>query len=189
MERWLPVVEYEGLYEVSDQGRVRSLDRRVKTWFGDRLSAGRVLVPKVGKFGYREIGLRDASSGRKPKFVLVHRLVLIAFEGPPPAGMECRHGNGDNSDCRISNLSWGTHLDNMHDQYVHGTRVYGKRHPNTKLTLELVEKIKQSPKLGTELALDLGVGTSTISRARRGKALVYQAGPCAFSVGDISRRQ
>ena len=57
----------------------------------------------------------------------VHRLVLEAFVGPCPEGMECRHLNGDPSDNRVENLAWGTHQDNMDDRSKHGTTACGER--------------------------------------------------------------
>lgn len=167
VERWMPVLGYEGLYEVSDCGNVRSLDRRLKTWFGTRASPGRALRPKVAKNGYLSVQLQDSEGGRAVRHALIHRLVLEAFTGPAPERTECRHGDGVRANCRLSNLSWGTHVENMLDQVEHGTKRVGERHPNTKLTDELCEYIRTSPKSGAALARELSVNVTTVCKVRR----------------------
>lgn len=114
MERWLPVPGYEGAYEVSDRGRVRSLDRITAQ---GRPCKGIVLTQLNGSKGYKQVGLHR--SGQTTHHV--HRLVLLAFAGPAPEGMEVRHLNGDRTDNTLANLTWGTHLENMRDQREHGT--------------------------------------------------------------------
>ena len=112
-ETWKPVVGYEGLYEVSDQGRVRSL-RRSGT-------PGRVLAQRQNRG--RLYLLVRLSHNNQRKIKTVHSLVLAAFIGPRPARMETRHLNGDATDNRLANLSYGTSLENSADQRAHGTNV------------------------------------------------------------------
>jgi hypothetical protein len=57
----------------------------------------------------------------KTKLNAVHHLVMLAFEGPCPNGLECRHLNGNPQDNRFENLKWGTRLENIHDAIRHGT--------------------------------------------------------------------
>lgn len=109
-EQWLPVVGYEGLYEVSDHGRVRSLDR------GSR--KGRVLSLRVTGSGHKTVALYLLG---KPTGKNVHRLVLIAFVGPCPQGMEACHNDGNPANNHLSNLRWDTHKSNMEDKVKHGT--------------------------------------------------------------------
>lgn len=116
-EQWRPVVGYEGLYEVSDHGRVRSLDRITRTGNGDRLYRSRFLEGYIS-LGYRRVAL---TRGGKSVHYLVHRLVLEAFVGPCPDGMEGCHNNGDRADARLSNLRWDTRLANIRDKFEHGT--------------------------------------------------------------------
>ena len=117
-ERWLPVPGYEGYYEVSDHGNVRSVDRMVPR--GDHMLTrrGRVLAPVDNGHGYPRVQL-----GRYGKydFQQVHRLVLQAFVGPCPDGMEACHNDGDRSDARLSNLRWDTRSSNQFDRRLHGT--------------------------------------------------------------------
>lgn len=120
LERWRPVVGYEGGYEVSDLGRVRSLDRvtdRGRNW------RGRIMTPTAMPSGYLTVTLwRDGVQ----RSALVHRLVLTAFVGPSDS--EVRHLHGDPSDNRLSELAWGTHSENQFDQVAHG------RHGNASKT-------------------------------------------------------
>lgn len=119
-ERWLPVPGYEGIYEVSDQGRVRSLDKYVNHCFADRrLVKGRVLKPVLENgTGYFRAALYKAE--REPRRYRVHTLVLTTFVGPRPDGMVCCHGNGIRTDNRLENLSWDTISANNFDAVKHG---------------------------------------------------------------------
>lgn len=72
----------------------------------------------------------------------VHRLVLLAFVGPCPEGMEACHNNGDRRDNRLENLRWDTRRKNIQDREKHGMTARGKRHGKSKLTEEDVVKIR-----------------------------------------------
>lgn len=118
-ERWLPVVGYEGLYEVSDHGRVRSLDRVVRGRADSaRVVRGRVLTPRLREDGHLDVSLWRENVGRNGK---VHRLVMAAFEGPCPAGLEVLHGDGNGLHNERSNLRYGTRAENIGDCIKHGT--------------------------------------------------------------------
>lgn len=122
-EEWRPVVGYEGLYEVSNLGRVRSLDREVPNrWERPKPVKGRVLAGSISpQTGYRTATLTDAAGGRKPYYALIHRLVLEAFMGPCPPGMECCHKDLDRSNEALSNLRWDTRSANTLDAVKHRT--------------------------------------------------------------------
>ena len=112
-ERWLPVEGYEGAYEVSDQGRVRSLDRTIQTKRGPRRVAGRVLKPKLHT-GYAQIA---------PGFgqcAYVHHWVMEAFVGPRPVDTHICHTDGDPSNNHLSNLRYDTPSVNSLDAVLHG---------------------------------------------------------------------
>ncbi len=118
-ERWLPVVGFEGSYEVSDFGRVRSLDRIVicsgptKGTY-ESLKRGRMLRPGPMPGGHLSVVLgRDGGSH------CVHELVLVAFVGPRPAKLEARHGDGDEKNNRLDNLKWDTRGNNSRDKKWH----------------------------------------------------------------------
>lgn len=122
MTEWRGVADFEGLYEVSDDGRVRSLPRIVNTRNPHgpivRLAPGRILKPAI-RNGYVEVSLRRP--GCRPKILKIHRLVLESFVAPCPVGQETRHLNGDSQDNRVRNLKWGTSTENAYDRVLHGT--------------------------------------------------------------------
>lgn len=116
-EHWLPIVGYEGLYEVSNQGRVRSLDRKEDSGRGSsRPRRGQILKPRL-RSGYISVHLSRLGIAVDRT---VHSLVMEAFSGPRPDGMQVRHGNGDRTDSRLSNLSYGTQSDNEQDKLQQG---------------------------------------------------------------------
>lgn len=119
-EEWRPIPGYEGIYEVSDRGRVRSLDRTSS--HGRRLR-GQILKPVV-RSGYLGVGLHASGVSRIHS---AHRLVLSAFVGPAPADMEARHLDGDRSNNTASNLAWGTSQQNIRDQLRHGTQANARK--------------------------------------------------------------
>jgi len=112
IERWKAVHGFEGRYEISDRGRVRSLINDV------------VMKAKPNS-KYPEVKLR-----RNGQSIMkyVHIAVLEAFVGPCPDGMECRHLDGDRRNNQISNLAWGTLAQNRWDLVRHGTLSKGSKH-------------------------------------------------------------
>jgi len=108
-EQWLPVVGYEGAYEVSDLGRVRSVDRRR---LGGAMIRGRILKPRPLPNGRLRVSLARLGTATD---AYVYRLVLGAFIGPCPVGMEALHWDDDSSNNALVNLRWGTRTDNMRD--------------------------------------------------------------------------
>ena len=121
-ESWQPVPGYEGLYEVSDLGRVRSLDRLVvrKNRWGSRAThqlKGRVLRPGPGGSNRLQVNL---SKENVSWVVPVHKLVALAFIGPRPEGLDIDHINGDFRDNRLDNLEYVTHQENQKRAYDMG---------------------------------------------------------------------
>lgn len=115
-EQWLPVVGHEGAYEVSDRGNVRSLDREITTKNGKRYTRrGVALAPRRHTQGYPQVHLSGRGS------VSIHRLVLEAFIGPCPTGLEACHNDGNPENNHAANLRWDTHAGNMQDRLAHGT--------------------------------------------------------------------
>lgn len=121
-ERWLPVVGWEGLYEVSDQGRVRSLDRTV-TFKDGRTRTWRSATRKPQKNPSGHLHMMLHKDGKTGKGYLVHRLVMAAFVGSCPDGMEVCHNNGDPADNRLTNLRYDTRAANIQDCIDHGRNV------------------------------------------------------------------
>lgn len=122
-EEWRPVVGYEGIYAVSSFGRVRSLERLIPHAAGGQRRIKETLL-KCGispTTGYRYARMRDAASGRKSRLESVHRLVLMAFIGPCPPGMEGCHNDGDKLNNHVDNLRWDTQRANNIDTVNHGS--------------------------------------------------------------------
>lgn len=118
-EQWAPIPGYVGLYEVSDQGRVRSVDRFIEYANGTRrFRKGRPM--RGGTQGrYRTVLL--SPGGGKVRNHTVHSLVLAAFVGPRPEGMDVCHGDGDCTNNRLDNLRYDTREANVEDMRRHGS--------------------------------------------------------------------
>lgn len=124
-EQWRPIPGYEGHYEVSDHGRVRSLDRKILRKDGRPKSLrGRVLSPYRSKSGHLSVVL--ALNGAQHTF-LVHRLVLLTFVGTCPDGMEACHWNDNPEDNRLENLRWAPRRDNNLDRVRNGIHSMSKK--------------------------------------------------------------
>ena len=116
-EIWKPVRGFYGRYEVSSRGRVRSVPRLDR--FGRRIRGG---MRKTGRTAFGHVSVTLISDGRK--FTkLVHTLVLEAFVGARPRGMEACHNNGDPGDNTLGNLRWDTHKENVRDTIRHGSHL------------------------------------------------------------------
>lgn len=131
-EIWKPVLGYEGFYEVSSHGRVRSNypSPRKKSEF---LSPGYVR-------GYRQLIL---CKNKVRKVALVHRLVALAFLGDPPTqNHQVNHKNLNKADNRVENLEWMTHADNNRHAAPVIPRIKGTNKSNHKLSDEQVLSIR-----------------------------------------------
>lgn len=176
-ERWLPVSGFEGLYEVSDRGRVRSLDRVLPYERRDQYSGRALLIERRRKGqllrpGRQSDGHVSVSLGRGHS-VNVHILVLQTFVGPCPDGHEALHWNDVPDDNRLSNLRWGTRSDNLLDAVRNGRKPVGDRHYGAKLTAADIPVIRRECHGGRGsvacLAKRFGVSESVIRQARDGR--------------------
>lgn len=160
-EEWRVIPDYAG-YEVSSEGRVRSVERivdgvrRGRPWRMRR--PGQLLRLKAGANGYLRVQL-----GKGGRTELVHRLVLSAFEGPCPDGHEGAHRDGQNANNRRANLKWATHAENIADRRAHGTAPVGSRSPNARLTEQQASEIRLNTGALTQTALSAAY---SISRTR-----------------------
>lgn len=143
VELWRPVVGYEGLYLVSNWGRVRSVERRewVATPTGGRLHFYRDKIRKLKLDKTRHLSI-PLHKNKKSKFKFVHRLVLEAFIGPCQKGMECCHNDGNPENNQLWNLRWDTPENNKLDMIRHGTTGHGERNSMSKLTGRQVLQIR-----------------------------------------------
>ena len=131
-EEWRAIKGYENLYEVSNLGRVRSLERYVKSKTGTRIVKERILKPVNVGSGYLGVGLYKEG---KVRIIYVHRLVAQAFIPNPNNLPEVNHKDENKTNNRVENLEWCTREYNM----SHGTRSEraGKAHCKRIICLEL----------------------------------------------------
>lgn len=163
VEIWKNVVGYEDIYEVSSFGRVR----RISIAPGRR--PGGLLRPAKTSGGHRDIGLYKCGRGKR---FGVHVLVLTAFRGPSPPGLECRHLDGCPWNNHLGNLAWGTRSENMADRLKHGVANVGDRHWKHKLSPDSVRMIRSMVAGGMmqkDVASYFGVNFSTICDVIRGR--------------------
>jgi hypothetical protein len=161
MELWEDIAGYEGFYQVSDAGNVR----RIK-------GVAHYLQPGYNNQGRLQVTLSREGDMRRFQ---IHRLVLEAFIGPCPEGMECRHLNGKHEDCTLGNLEWNTHTVNMQDKQIHGTERQGENHPHSKLTENDVRAIRAAKGTQREIAAHYGVSQVAIHHIRTRKTWKHVA--------------
>jgi hypothetical protein len=118
MEAWLPVVGREEQYEISDQGRVRRLSHEVPVTSRNGNIFMRRLRPKLLSPQRYESGHLYVVLGQE--HIRIHHLMLEAFVGPRPDGMNGLHRDDDPDNNTIPNLYWGTYSDNQHDKVANG---------------------------------------------------------------------
>lgn len=176
-EIWKPVVGHEGAYEVSNLGRVRSIDRVVKRKHWDRYSGtmmlvdytycGRVLRPGDRQAGHVSVAIGKGNSRD------VHLLVLEAFVGPCPEGHEACHHDDNPVNNVVWNLRWGTRSSNLLDAVRNGKRPVGEHHHNAKLRAKDIPVIRKKATSGprgiiSALARKYGVAWAQIRQVRDG---------------------
>lgn len=169
-ERWKPITGFEGLYEVSDVGRVRSVTFRNRHVVKPTM---RILRQSALPKGYKRVCL---SKDNRKTTVSVHRVVLETFGGECPDGMEAAHGNGMPWDNRLSNLRWATkHDNNVLDKKEHGTYFPSKK---TKRMSE-IEILKQRCVELEKALVDLATSHNGYSKG---------LGPCICAAHEEARR-
>lgn len=161
MEIWKEIKGSYGPYEVSSEGRLRR--------------KGRVLKPGTVGGGYKMASMYEGPTKQPTVYGLMHRLVVEAFLGPIPEGLQVNHKNGVRSDNRLENLEIMTAAENN----LHAFRVLGRKsqkgedHPMAKLTEEIVSEIRWLFAMGArqfhlakEYALDATVIRDIVHRRR-----------------------
>lgn len=162
-EEWRTATAYEGFYEVSNLGNIRSVDRMREAWHGLQRCYGKPIKPALHKFGYMKVTLfRDG----KGKTFLVHRLVALAFI-PNPVGLPfINHIDGDKANNVCANLEWTD--DRTNKQHAIDTGLI-KTFKRLLTPAEIAEirslggKMKQS-----EIATRFGTTQSNVSLILRG---------------------
>lgn len=168
-EEWKDIPGYEGKYQASTLGRIRSLDRRVRVVAHGkettRLMRGRVLRPwRVGSCGHVGVDL-----GCEARAVPVHKLVALTFIGPRQEGMDVCHNDGNPTNNAVSNLRYDTRSENNKDILRTGGRL-------GKLNLKEVDKIRELQEEGakrSEIAKRFGISVRAVSRIKSGESYAW----------------
>jgi hypothetical protein len=163
-EIWKPLKDYEGLYEISNMGRVRSLIKKGNT---------KQQIRKTGldvATGYINIMLRK---NNKPLTKRVHRLVAEAFVPNLDNKPVVNHKDGNKKNCKADNLEWMTYSENTLHSFKNGLqrKVFGDKNYITKIKDQDVLKIRElinQGKTNKEIAKIYGVNPSQISRIKTG---------------------
>lgn len=137
--------------------------------------------------GYLRVMLRDARGHKSRHYV--HRIVLLAFVGPCPLGMECLHADSDPTNNTLLNLRWGTHADNVQDAIATGHILKGESQPNSKLIDSQVLEIRRLCAAGVgavEIAQQFGLAHSTVGKITSGRAWRHVGGPVGAKCNSVS---
>lgn len=171
VEIWKDIPGYEGRYQASTEGRIRSVDRVVYSRSRTtRLPFARKIKGQILRPGrYCKAGHVSVILGRKTSGLPVHQLIMRTFVGEPPAGQEVRHKNGIPADNRLANLEYGTRRDNILDVYRQGK---AWRTLTTDDVLEIRKRITEGDK-GADIARDFGVTPTTISAIKHGRCYTW----------------
>lgn len=172
METWKAVPGWEGAYEVSDHGRVRSVNRVITNCLGVTCRVnGKLLKHGHTAYGYPYVNL---CRNNHPVSREVHALVAAAFIGPRPEGMQVCHNDGDPLNNRPQNLRYDTSKGNQSDRLMHGTSQNGEQNPIARLNWGAVDEIRRAPSGVTnkELGEKFGVHAGTVGYARRGRTWI-----------------
>lgn len=165
-EKWIGVLGREEYYQVSDQGRVRSLRARNGTSDHPR---NEPLVLKTRRCGRPGCLYHMVALGRKRR-TTVHRLVLETFVGTPPEGHQAAHLDGDRDNNCLTNLKWATKSENERMKVAHGRVPYGENASSSKLTWEDVRLVRARVASGEKrkvLAEEFGVSITCIAHIVR----------------------
>jgi len=163
VEEWVDVIGYDGIYLVSNYGRIK----RKKVSKG---TSGGILIPDKSVSGLY-VTLRNLGDDKKQ---LVHRIVLSSFKGIDPIRKYVNHKNGNRWDNRLSNLEWCTNSENVKHSYDFLERnftAYGENHKNSKIISQYDKENQLLNVFGSvnEAGRQLGINFSNIAKAGRGE--------------------
>lgn len=145
VEEWRPIPNWEELYHISNHGRIKSLEKKVKAGMGYRVIKEKILKPKVDKDGYLLINL---SIDSRPITYKVHRLVAESFIPNPENKPQVNHKKGVKSDNRALELEWSTQSENQKHAY---------RELNKKSSKGMAGKYGLDPRSKPVLCLTTGI--------------------------------
>jgi len=139
-EEWRAIDGFDGYYEVSDHGRIRSWKDKGARRPIRRAVAPHLMRPAPNKNGYMQTAL---THGGTKRIVTMHGLVAEVFIGPRPDGQVVRHYDGNQLNNHLSNLRYGTRKENAADSFRHGTFALGEVNGKSKLSADQVHEIRR----------------------------------------------
>lgn len=165
-ENWREIPGYEGYYQVSDLGHIRSMDRIVTYRTGrQQRYVGHPVPASSHRDGHLLVNLWRDNKGRTDA---VHRLVMAAFAGPPPEGHEVCHEDGDPANNNLTNLRYDTRSSNRFDAVHHGTdRNVRKTHCPRRHALAEPNLVPSQARKGRRTCRACGRANSRTIKARR----------------------
>lgn len=168
---WRPVVGWEGRYEVSEYGEIRTVARTVSFGRAVRKIPQAEIYRHRNQRGYLQVVLWKGSLSKSRA---VHRLVLDAFVGVRPDGLQCRHLDGNALNNHFTNLKWGSSRENIDDRTAHGRHcVKGSSNPRSRLSEVDVHMVRGSELCAGDLSRSLGVSLTTIRHIRSRKTWAH----------------
>lgn len=172
-ETWCDVFGYEGLYQVSNLGRVKALEKRIDSGKCHRTWKEHFLAFAIDRKGYFRVSLSKNGCSKTYK---VHRLVAEAFIPNPNLLPQVNHIDGNKENNVVDNLEWCSQSENMLHAYAHGlNQNNGENNPAAKLTVKDVQWIRNNYKNrhsefgAVPMAEKFGVHRKTILRIVNGK--------------------
>lgn len=160
-EEWKDLPGYEGSYQVSNEGRIKSLPKKWQPRY-------KILKYRMQNKGYASIVF---CINQVRVYKLVHVLVASLFIKNDIDGLEVNHRDGDKWNNRVSNLEWGTHQANAEHAFRTGlNKNFGENHHNSKITPEIVRDILCSARSSAEMAQKYGIQSSVVCAIRKGKS-------------------
>ena len=155
---WKEVKDFEGLYLISDGGKIQSLHK----WRG---AEPKLKEPYLGKRGYYVV---DLSKKQYRKNAKVHRLVAQAFIPNPDNKPQVNHIDGNKLNNNVSNLEWCTDKENKQHARKSGLSADYDYKNAPKLTEDIARQIKYAEGYHREIAVRFNVGVSTVTHIKRG---------------------
>ena len=167
-EIWKDVVGYEGLYQVSNMGEVKSLERTIiKSNGREQYIPERILIPGLSIWGYLSVSLYKKESKKTTK---IHRLVAAAFLMVSVSRLHVNHIDGNKLNNKVDNLEWCTPKENTAHAFKHKLRKAPRGEINGKLTEKEVIEIRALCSLDTlthkEIASIYGIHKSYVSKLK-----------------------
>ena len=151
IETWKDIYKYEGRYQISNLGRVKSFGRN-----------NPMIMKEKDIRGYKSVTLHD---GERKRTIQIHRLVAMHFMSNPDNKPQVNHKDGDKSNNCVENLEWVTNSENIKHAWENNLKSQeGEKNPSSVASESLVKKILQRGKYAsyTQMSKDYGLGKSTI---------------------------